>query len=248
MYYINDFYYVSANPLMRGFAANNPGFGILFGGFITLIFICIYYGVRKILSFSEITDAVGQGIRSMVEPFIILCLAWTLSSLCCDLLSAGDYLSGVINARMSIEYLPLASFLVAAVLSFASGTSWGTYGISIPLIVKICGTIAPEYLLICLAAVLAGAVFGDHCSPISDTTILSSSSAMCNHDDHVKSQIPYAFLVAVCSAVGYLVLGKSQNIVAALIVSIGALIVAMFLLHRKFIKTEEKYKNTEYEL
>ncbi|MBQ4347230.1 MAG: Na+/H+ antiporter NhaC family protein [Firmicutes bacterium] len=248
VYYISDANYTSANPLVQQLSLGNPGFGVLFGCFLTLIFTFIYYRLRKILNFSEITNAVGQGIRSMVDPFIILCLAWTLSSVTCDLLGADEYLSAVITSRFAVMQLPLLCFIVASILSFASGTSWGTYGILIPIAVKVCGVLAPEMMIVVISAVLAGAVFGDHCSPISDTTILSSSSAMCDHDDHVKSQIPYALLVAGCSAAGYLLMGYTGNYILSLVVAVVLLVAIIYLLHRNYVRTKEKYANRDYEI
>ncbi|MBQ3033000.1 MAG: hypothetical protein IJD28_01360, partial [Deferribacterales bacterium] len=148
------------------------------------------------------------------------------------ILSAGPYVAHLVEAsNMPPALIPAIIFIVAALLSFSIGTSWGTFGILIPIIITICQSVAPELTVISLAATLAGSVFGDHCSPISDTTILSSTAARCNHIDHVTTQIPYASLVAVCSFIGFIVAGFTQNIFITLAVSVALLLVSLKILH-----------------
>ncbi|MEG2697907.1 MAG: Na+/H+ antiporter NhaC family protein, partial [Ruthenibacterium sp.] len=137
--------------------------------------------------------------------------------------------------------LPAIIFIVAAFLSFSTGTAWGTFGILIPIIVPVAAVLSPNLLIVSLSATLGGSVFGDHCSPISDTTILSSTGAGCDHLQHVATQMPYAILVAVCCIIGYLVAGFTDgNLLLTLLSSFGSLIVAVNVLHRYTLKKEEK--------
>jgi Na+/H+ antiporter NhaC len=149
-----------------------------------------------------------MGIKSMVPAIIILTLAWTISGICRDLLQTGSYVASLVEtSSMPVLFIPAIMFVTAAVLSFATGTSWGTFGILIPITISICDIVAPHLSVISLSAVLAGSVFGDHSSPISDTTILSSTGARCDHINHVETQIPYAVTVAAVCMVGYLLSG-----------------------------------------
>ena len=136
-------------------------------------------------------------------------------------------------------FIPAGIFTVAAFLSFSMGTSWGTFTILIPIIVSVCEQIAPELIIISIAATLAGSVLGDHCSPISDTTILSSTGAGCNHMDHVSTQIPYVAVVGICCLIGYLVAGFTRNLILTLGVSIVLLIGSLFVLHHISVKKIE---------
>ena len=148
----------------------------------------------------------------MTGAIIILTLAWTISGVCRNLLSTGEYVSGLVQAsNMPAALIPAIIFMVAAFLSFSMGTSWGTFGILIPIIATICEAVAPHLTIIALAATLAGSVFGDHCSPISDTTIMASAGAQCNHVNHVNSQLPYALAVAAISFVTYIIAGFVKN-------------------------------------
>ena len=186
-------------------------------------------------------DGLGEGVKSMTGAIIILTLAWTISGVCRDLLSTGPYVSNIVaTSNMPTMLIPAIIFVVAGFLSFSMGTSWGTFGILIPIIASICEAVAPELTIISLSATLAGSVFGDHCSPISDTTILSSTGASCNHIDHVSTQIPYSVTVAACSLLGYIVAGFTKNLIATWIVSAGALVIIMVALHKAAVKGEEE--------
>jgi len=152
------------------------------------------------------------GLRTMVPAVLILILAWGLTDLI-DKLDTGLYLSGVVaRANISIAFLPVIMFILAGLMAFSTGTSWGAFGILLPIAGKIMLDASPEMLLPALAAVLAGAVFGDHCSPISDTTILSSTGAGANLIDHVVTQLPYALMSAGIAAIGYIVLGFTGSV------------------------------------
>ena len=186
-------------------------------------------------------EGIGEGVKSMTGAIIILTLAWTISGVCRNLLSTGEYVSGLVQAsNMPVMFIPAIIFIVAAFLSFSMGTSWGTFGILIPIIASICEAVAPHLTIISLAATLAGSVFGDHCSPISDTTILSSTGASCNHIDHVSTQIPYALTVAACCLVGYLVAGFTANVFLTLGSSFICLLIVVTILHKRAVKNLNK--------
>lgn len=197
--------------IINAFANCSSAKSLVIGSFFTLIFTFLLYIPRKIITFSEFCDCFVKGFKAMTSAVMILCLAWTLSGICGDAyLNIGGFVSSVIhgNALVSV-LLPAIFFLVALGLSFATGTSWGTFGILIPISLAVFGD--GSMLPVSVAAILSGAVCGDHISPISDTTILSSAGAQCNHMDHVSTQIPYALTVALCSFVGFLTAGITEN-------------------------------------
>lgn len=234
-------YFNGGMTLAEGFGNTDAGTALSLSSFGTLLFTFFLFVPRKILSFQEFMDSVSQGVKSMVGAIIILTFAWTISGICRDLLSTGEYVGNLVaNSQMPTVLIPCIIFAVAGFLSFAMGTSWGTFGILIPIIVIICNKVAPELTIISLSATLAGSVFGDHCSPISDTTILSSTGANCNHMNHVASQIPYAVLVAVCCEIGYLVAGITQNLILTWAFSFTATIILLFLLHQYTLKKRQK--------
>ena len=170
-------------------------------------------------------NATVSGLKSMLPAIFILIFAWALTDLIATL-ETGLYLSEVVtNANLPIAFLPVIMFVLAALMAFSTGTSWGSFGILIPIAAQIMIDAAPEMLLPSLAAVLAGAVFGDHSSPISDTTILSSTGAGCNHIDHVVTQLPYALISATIAGAGYLVLGFTGTIWIGLLAVIIILII-----------------------
>ncbi len=158
-------------------------------------------------------------------------LAWTISGVCRDLLETPLFVQSLVtDGGFSAVWLPAAIFIIAGFLSFSTGTAWGTFGILIPIVVPVAQALDPALIVVSLSATLAGSVFGDHCSPISDTTILSSAGAGCSHIEHVATQIPYAWLVAAASFVGYVVAGLSSGNVwvslgATLVVLIGSIVV-----------------------
>lgn len=170
----------------------------------------------------------------MVPAYIILTLAWTIGALCQDLLGTGLFIGELVKASsIPVGLIPAMIFLVSALLSFSIGTAWGTFGIFIPIVVMISQYTAPELMVVTLSATLAGSVFGDHCSPISDTTILSSTGAGCDHIQHVSTQMLYALLVAACSFIGYLVAGLSYgNLLLTWVTSVGLLIISLVVFHR----------------
>lgn len=230
--------YFSKNiSLSEAFSNTNSAMAITYGAFISIVISFFMFVPRKLLSFKEFMSGINQGIKSMVPAFIILTLAWTISGICRDLLNTGQYVGDLFKAsNIPVVFLPCIVFIISGFLAFAMGTSWGTFGILIPIVVMVCEKAAPELMIITLSATLAGSVFGDHCSPISDTTILSSTGAGCNHMDHVSTQIPYACLVALVSFIGYLIAGISHNIVITLLSSVILLITFVLILHKSSIK------------
>jgi Na+/H+ antiporter NhaC len=172
-----------------------------------------------------------QGMKSMLPAIYILILARMIGSIISNL-ETGSYLAALLNdASISSELLPFLFFVIAGLMALSTGTSWGTFGIMLPIGAEVAMVIEPEMLLPTLAAVLAGSVFGDHCSPISDTTILSATGAGANHIDHVLTQLPYALIVAVVSAIGYLLIGVTGKIVIPLLITLAVIIVIGFIIH-----------------
>ncbi len=199
----------------EAFASCSAGPSLAIGSFFTLIVIYLLYIPRKVITSRQFMDSITDGFKAMVPAILILTFAWTLSGVCGEkYLNAGAFVSGVVaNSNISTGILPAIFFLVALGLGFATGTSWGTFSILIPIAVSIFGaTDITNILTISVASILAGAVCGDHISPISDTTILASTGANCNHLDHVSTQTPYALLVASVCFVTYLIAGFTTNI------------------------------------
>ena len=239
MLYIGG-YFDGGMTLAEGFGNTNAGPALAISGFFTLVVTFFLFVPRKILSFKEFMSGISTGVKSMVSVYIILTLAWTISGVCRDLLNTGGYVGGLVEgSSLAGMLIPVVAFCVAGLLAFSMGTSWGTFGILIPIIVVVCENTAPELIIISLGAVLAGSVFGDHCSPISDTTILSSTGARCNHISHVSTQIPYTLVVAISCVVGYIVAGLTANLLLTWIFALVTLAVILFVL---YLKTEKELK------
>ncbi|TWT24390.1 Na+/H+ antiporter NhaC family protein [Planomicrobium sp. CPCC 101110] len=200
--------------------------GGLLGAITSIVLYAMQMGYNETASGSWIGKGIWAGIKSMMGAVLILVFAWSLTYLI-DALQTGQYLADVVAAgNIPTAILPVLLFILAGVMAFATGTSWGSFGILLPIAGKIMSQAEPELLLPTLAAVLAGAVFGDHCSPISDTTILSSTGAGSNHIDHVITQLPYAVTAAVIAAIGYIVIG----ITGSLILSLGTVVIVLAIL------------------
>ena len=199
--------------IVDAFADCDASLALALGSFFAIIVTALLYLPRKVVSFKEFAQSLVDGFIAMVPAILILTLAWTLGSICSeDYLNLGGYVSGIVeSSNMSLGLMPAIFFAVALGLAFATGTSWGTFGILIPIAMSVFGADISRLMVITVSAILAGAVCGDHVSPISDTTILSSTGAQCNHIEHVSTQMPYALLVAACCFVGYLVSGFSGN-------------------------------------
>lgn len=188
------------------FAASDASVGLVLGGAVTLVFTFIYYMMRDVLSFEEFAKCIPEGFQSMIAPILILTMAWTLSGMT-NLLGAKYFVADLVaNSASAMQgFLPMIIFLVVAFLAFATGTSWGTFSILIPIVIGV----FPEgqMMVISIASCLAGAVCGDHCSPISDTTIMASAGGHCEHVNHVVTQLPYVLVVGSVCMVGYLLIG-----------------------------------------
>ncbi len=219
---------------------SSASISLVFASFGALIVALLMYVPRKLMSFADFAAGSVEGMKLMLPANIILILAWTLSGVCRDLLSTPAFMEQVVTSSgMSAMFLPAIVFCLAAFLSFSMGTAWGTFGILIPIVVPIIQALDPSLTVVVLSATLAGSVFGDHCSPISDTTILSSAGAQCNHMEHVSTQIPYAVVAAGCAAFGYLVAGVSGgSLPLSLAAAFGSLVVMTFLLHYLGDKTK----------
>ena len=216
---------------ITAFSDCNASAGLVLGSSIALLFTFVFYRVRGVMTFQDFAACIPEGFKAMVSPMLILTLAWTLSGMT-NLLGAKYYVANLLNgSAAALQYLlPTIIFLVAVFLAFATGTSWGTFSILIPIV---CHAFPQgEMLVISIAACLSGAVCGDHCSPISDTSIMASAGAHCNHVNHVSTQLPYAITAAAISAVCYVVTGLSQMFLgasASLLTSLVLLAVAIVL-------------------
>ena len=220
------------------FADTDATVGLPWGGLIALVFTMVYLNLRKVVDFKSTMDSVPKGFLAMVPSILILTFATSLKNMT-SLMGAkyfvADLMSGA--AASLANFLPVIIFLVACLLSFATGTSWGTFGILIPIVTYLfVNTPDSPLMVIGISACLAGAVCGDHCSPISDTTIMSSAGAQCNHINHVSTQLPYALTVAAVSAVGFLLAGFVQNALICLGISIVLMIGVMVVLKLVFGK------------
>jgi Na+/H+ antiporter NhaC len=245
MIYTGGFF--SGKDFINSFADCDASYGLSLGSLAALIVIIGYFLCRKVLTFTECMDSVAAGFKQMVPAILILTFAWTLKTMT-GFLEAGVFVSGLVEGATVLEVLlPLILFVVAIGLSFATGTSWGTFGILIPIVTSVfsnelaevanSGDI-PSMAIICISACLAGAVCGDHCSPISDTTIMASTGAQCDHVNHVSTQLPYAITVAAVSAVGYLLSGFVQNVFVVLGSSILLMVAVLLVL--KMMKGKKK--------
>ena len=220
------------------FADTDATVGLPWGGLIALVFTMVFLNLRKVVDFKSTMDSVPKGFFAMVPSILILTFATSLKNMT-SLMGAkyfvADLMSGA--AASLANFLPVIIFLVACLLSFATGTSWGTFGILIPIVTYLfVNTPDSPLMVIGISACLAGAVCGDHCSPISDTTIMSSAGAQCNHINHVSTQLPYALTVAAVSAVGFLLAGFVQNALICLGISIVLMIGVMVVLKLVFGK------------
>lgn len=234
---INDGATISA-----AFADCDASKGLVIGSFSAFIFTALLYLPRRVVTFTNFCECFTQGFKAMTPAIFILCLAWTLSGICGDeYLNLGGYVGNIVHEHASLAvFLPVVFFLVAIGLAFATGTSWGTFGILIPIAVAVVHLTPETYnmLVLCVAAILSGAVGGDHASPISDTTILASAGAQCHHIDHVATQVPYVLTVSACCVVGYIVDGFTQNGWLGLGVALACLAAVMIFVRAKVPATD----------
>ena len=213
------------------FSDSDASVGLVFGSFITIIFAVIYFVCRRVISFKDCMDAIPEGFNAMPPAILILVCAWTLKTMT-DSLGAKIFISQLIEGQAAgfQMMLPAIIFLIAVGLSFATGTSWGTFGILIPIVLSVFSAADGKITIIAVSACMAGAVCGDHCSPISDTTIMASAGGQCDHVNHVSTQLPYALTVAGVSFVTYIIAGLVKSAFIALPVGIVLMLATLFVL------------------
>ncbi|MBQ8184056.1 MAG: Na+/H+ antiporter NhaC family protein [Clostridia bacterium] len=235
MIYSGGFF--SGESFIDAFSNSDASVGLALGAFVSVIITIIYFLIRRVLKFKEIMECVPEGFKAMVPAIMILACAWTLKAMT-DSLGAKIFISQLIEGSAGTfqAFLPAIIFLIAVGLSFATGTSWGTFGILIPIVLSVFTADNP-LTIVSISACMAGAVCGDHCSPISDTTIMASAGAQCDHLNHVSTQLPYAMTVAGVSAVSYVIAGFIPNwIIAlpiALVLMIGTLVIIKLVTKKK---------------
>lgn len=235
MIYTGGFF--DGKSFVDAFAASDASVGLVLGSSSALVITIAYYMIRQSLSFGNCMDCLPEGFKQMVPAMLILTFAWTLKSQT-DSLGAASYVAGLMehSAAGLMAFLPAIIFLVAIGLAFASGTSWGTFGILIPIVVSCFQEIDPELMIISISACMAGAVCGDHCSPISDTTILSSAGAQCEHINHVTTQLPYAMTAASVSFFTFLVAGFTKSALISFAFGVVALFLVLFVIRARVIR------------
>ena len=216
------------------FGASDASVGLVIGSFGALVVTVIWYLGRRVLKLRKCLECLPEGFKAMVPAILILVLAWSLKGVT-DALGAKDFVAGLISGSAAgfMNLMPAIIFLVGVGLAFSTGTSWGTFGILIPIVVAAFSNIDPNLMIISISACMAGAVCGDHISPISDTTIMASAGADCNHVNHVNTQLPYALFVACVSFVCYLVAGFTRSAVLSLALGVAMIIGGLFIIKKK---------------
>ena len=230
MVYTGGFF--NGESFIEAFTNCNASLGLVLGSFLTLVFTFLLYLPRHILTYNQFAECLPTGFKMMVPAMTILALAWTLGDIVSTHLQAGLFVSTILEQyQISVAILPACLFIIGAGLAFATGTSWGTFGILIPIVTAIF-TEGNPMLVICISSILAGAVCGDHISPISDTTIMASAGAQCHHIGHVSTQLPYAMVVAVACIVGYIVAGLTQNVWLTFLSGLITLLIMIFCINK----------------
>lgn len=229
MLYTGGFF--GGTDFVTAFSQSDASLGLTYGSFFGLVITIGLYQVRRVLKFSECMACIPEGFKAMVPAIMILTFAWSLKAMT-DSLGADVYVAGVVEAGAKgfLNFLPAIIFVVGCFLAFATGTSWGTFGILIPIVVAVFQSSNPQLMIISISACMAGAVCGDHCSPISDTTIMASAGAQCEHVNHVTTQLPYAMTAAAVSVVSYIVAGVVQSAWIALPVGVLLMVGVLFVL------------------
>lgn len=232
MVYTGGFF--SGTNIIEAFSGADASVALAMGSIVSLIIIIIYYLLRRVIGFTAAMDCIPEGFKAMVAPILILTLAWTLKAMT-DSLGIAEFVAGITSAfaESLMSLLPAIIFLIGCVLAFASGTSWGTFGILIPIVVTVFQGTDPQMMIISISACMAGAVCGDHCSPISDTTIMASAGSGCNHVDHVATQLPYALTAAGVSFVTYIIAGFTKSALVSLPCGIVLLLLVLFFIRRR---------------
>ena len=232
MIYSGGFF--DGESFIDAFSNSDASVGLMLGSAVAMIITMVYYLMRRVMSFKDMTDCLPEGFKSMVPAILILVFAWSLKAMT-DSLGAKEYVENLVNNSASgfQSFLPAIIFLIACGLSFSTGTSWGTFGILIPITLGVFPLTNPLGI-VCVSACMAGAVCGDHCSPISDTTIMASAGAQCDHVVHVSTQLPYALTTAAISAVAYVIAGFIPNALIVLPIAIALMIGYLLVLRRVF--------------
>ena len=229
MIYTGGFFHGEAN-FVDAFANSDASVGLVLGSFIALLFCFPFFLCRTVLNFTEFTDSIAEGFKAMVPAILILTFAWTLSGVT-NALGSDDFVKSIVGNSHNSPLLPTILFLIGCGISFATGTSWGTFGILIPIVVNIFPDEISQMMCITIAACLGGAVMGDHCSPISDTTIMASTGGKSDHINHVSTQLPYACLVAVVCLVFYAIASVVQSVIVTPF-AIAAMVGILFLMKK----------------
>ena len=234
----------SGTDFVTSFSQSDASVGLTLGSSFALVLTVAFYMVRKVLSFKDCMDSIPEGFKAMVPAILILVFAWSLKSMT-DSLGAAAFVENAMRSAAGglMNILPAIIFLVGCGLAFATGTSWGTFGILIPIVVAVFEGSDPELMIISISACMAGAVCGDHCSPISDTTIMASAGAQCDHVNHVSTQLPYAMLAAAVSFVTYLVAGFVKTAWIALPVGIVLMVATLMVIRHMHPTLEEHLEN-----
>ena len=242
MIYTGGFF--DGTGFVDAFAGSNASIGLMLGSFFALIITICFYSIRRVLRFTDCCNSIPEGFKAMVPAILILTFAWTLKTMT-ESLGAKEFVAGLVGGVSGplLGLFPAIIFVVGAFLAFATGTSWGTFGILIPIVVNIFSGTNHTMMIISISACMAGAVCGDHCSPISDTTIMASAGAQCNHMNHVSTQLPYAVLVAGISCLTYIIAGFVRNPVVPFI--IGVLILIGTFVGIKYITRTDKANEQE---
>lgn len=224
---------------VEAFSGSDASVGLMLGSFFAFIITIVFYAVRKVLKFGESMACIPEGFKAMVSPILILTLAWTLKAMT-DSLGADVFVAEIVKSSSGglVNLLPAIIFLVGCFLAFATGTSWGTFGILIPIVVEAFSKTNETMMIISISACMAGAVCGDHCSPISDTTIMASAGAQCNHVNHVSTQLPYAVTVAAVSCVTYVIAGFAQTPLLPLTIGVLLMIGVLYVMKSKNMNLE----------
>ena len=232
MIYTGGFF--EGTGFVEAFSGSDASVGLMLGSFFAFIITIVFYAVRKVLKFSESMACIPEGFKAMVSPILILTLAWTLKAMT-DSLGADVFVAEIVKSSSGglVNLLPAIIFLVGCFLAFATGTSWGTFGILIPIVVEAFSKTNETMMIISISACMAGAVCGDHCSPISDTTIMASAGAQCNHVNHVSTQLPYAVTVAAVSCVTYVIAGFAQTPLIPLVIGVLLMIGVLYVMKSK---------------
>ena len=236
MLYSGGFF--SGVSFVEAFSASDASVGLMLGSFFAFVITVIFYALRRVLKFTDSMACIPDGFKAMVPAILILTFAWTLKAMT-DSLGAAEYVAGVMETAATglVNFLPAIIFLVGCFLAFATGTSWGTFGILIPIVVAVFQGTNETMMIISISACMAGAVCGDHCSPISDTTIMASAGAQCNHINHVNTQLPYAAGCAVISFINYIIAGFVQSAWIAL--PTGIIMMLVFVTFMKFLQKKQ---------